>query len=154
MHSASMGWRCCWHSCWPGGSWWPVASAASSTISGSSFGGAVGAIGTALALLAMPLLWRLLPTLRIDLPQAAGVVAVLLAIRRPTVGRWVLAGALFGLTVLVKETILLLAALPLAFVGSVARPRLIRLWTVFLVTAAVVAGWWWIVVWTQSGTIF
>jgi hypothetical protein len=117
-------------------------------------GGPIAAAGTAVALLAMPLVWVLVPTLRIDLPQAAGVVAMLLALRRPTPRRWALAGVLFGLTVLVKETILLLALAPIAFVGSVPPARLARLWGVFLVAAAVVAGWWWIVVWTQSGAIF
>lgn len=116
--------------------------------------GPVAAAATALALLAMPLIWRLLPTLRIDLPQAAGVGAMLLALHRPTLRRWALAGALFGLTILVKETILLLALAPLAFAGTVPRARLAQLWCVFLVAAAVVAGWWWVVVWVQSGTIF
>ena len=116
--------------------------------------GPVAAAGTALALLAMPLIWRLLPTLRIDLPQAAGVGAMLLALHRPTVRRWALAGALFGLTILVKETILLLALAPLAFAGTMPRARLAQLWGVFLGAAAVVASWWWIVVWLKSGEIF
>jgi hypothetical protein len=116
--------------------------------------GPVAAAGTALALLAMPLVWRLLPTLRIDLPQAAGVGATLLALHRPTIRRWALAGALFGLTILVKETILLIALAPLAFAGTMPRTRLAQLWSVFLVVAAIVAGWWWVVVWANSGTIF
>ena len=116
--------------------------------------GSIAAAGTALALLAMPLIWRLLPTLRIDLPQAAGVGAMLLALHRPTIRRWALAGALFGLTILVKETILLLAFAPLAFVGTMPRVRLAQLWGVFLLAAAIVAAWWWIVVWVQSGAIF
>jgi 4-amino-4-deoxy-L-arabinose transferase-like glycosyltransferase len=117
-------------------------------------GGTVAAAATALALGAMPLVWTLLPTLRIDLPQAAGVVATLLALLRPTPRRWALAGLLFGLTVLVKETVLLLGLAPLAFLGSMPAARLARLWTIFLVAAAIVAGWWWIVVWIQSGAIF
>ena len=121
---------------------------------GRSLGGPLGAVGTALALLSMTLVWRLLPTLRIDLPQTAGVIAVLLALHHPSSRRWALAGALFGLTILVKETILLLAVVPLAFVGTMPLARLARLWAVFLVTAALVAGWWWVVVWTQSGAIF
>jgi hypothetical protein len=116
--------------------------------------GPIAAAGTALALLAMPLVWRLLPTLRIDLPQAAGVVAMLLALHRPTIRRWALAGALLGLTILVKETILLLALAPLAFVGTMSRVRLAQLWGVFLLAAAIVAAWWWVVVWVQSGAIF
>jgi hypothetical protein len=116
--------------------------------------GPVAAAGTALALVAMPLIWRLLPTLRIDLPQAAGVGAMLLALHRPTMRRWALAGALFGLTILVKETILLLALAPLAYAGTMPRVRLAQIWGVFLLAAAMVAGWWWIVVWVQSGAIF
>jgi len=121
---------------------------------GRVIAGPVAAAGTAVALLAMPLIWRLLPTLRIDLPQAAGVGAMLLALHRPTIRRWALAGALFGLTILVKETILLLALAPLAFAGTMPRARLAQLWSVFLVVAAIVAGWWWVVVWVNSGTIF
>jgi hypothetical protein len=117
-------------------------------------GGLVAAAGTALALLATPLIWNLLPTLRIDLPQTTGVLAVILALRRPTPRRWVLAGALFGLTVLVKETVVLLAFAPLAFVGVLPPARLARLWAGFLGAAALVAGWWWLVVWTQSGALF
>jgi hypothetical protein len=116
--------------------------------------GPLAAAGTALALLAVPLIWRLVPTLRIDLPQAAGVGAMLLALYRPSVRRWALAGAVFGLTILVKETILLLALAPLAFAGTMPRARLAQLWGVFLVAAAVVAGWWWVVVWLKSGEIF
>ena len=119
-----------------------------------SLAGTAAAVGTALALLSMTLLWQLLPTLRIDLPQTAGVVATLLAIQRPTVRRWALAGALLGLTILVKETIGLLAAAPLAFIGTVPLPRLGRLAVVYLGVAAIVAGWWWIVVWSASGAIF
>ena len=117
-------------------------------------GGPVAAAGTALALLATPLIWNLLPTLRIDLPQTAGILAVMLALRQPTLARWVLAGALLGLTVLVKETVALLALIPLAFVREIPPVRLARLGAAFLGTAALVAGWWWIVVWTQSGAIF
>jgi hypothetical protein len=131
-----------------------VAGMIGAIVLGWSFGGLRGALGTALALLAMTLLWRLLPTLRIDLPQTTGVIAVLIAMRRPTARRWLLAGALFGVTILVKETILLLALLPFAFVGFVPWARLVRLWALFLVTAAIVASWWWIVVWSQSGAIF
>ena len=121
---------------------------------GWALGGAIGAAGTAFTLLAMPLIWRLVPTLRIDLPQAAGVCAVVLALHRPTVRRWAVAGALFGLTVLVKETILLLALTPLAFLGAMPAGRFARLWSIFLVVAAAVAGWWWILVFVQSGAIF
>jgi hypothetical protein len=117
-------------------------------------GGPIAAAGTAVALAAIPLIWLLLPTLRIDLPQTAGVMGMLLALLRPTPRRWALAGVLFGLTVLVKETILLLALAPLAFVGTVPPRTLARLWAIFLIAGAIVAGWWWVVVATQTGAVF
>ncbi|HEY7131343.1 MAG TPA: glycosyltransferase family 39 protein, partial [Candidatus Limnocylindrales bacterium] len=116
--------------------------------------GPTAAIATAVALAAIPLVWSLVPTLRIDLPQTAGVVATLLALHRPTTRRWALAGALLGLTVLVKETAALLALLPIAWLGVLSRGRLLRLWAVYLGVAVAVAAWWWIAVWWQSGQLF
>jgi hypothetical protein len=116
--------------------------------------GRLAAAVTAIAILAMPLLWGLLPTLRIDLAQTAGVLAVLICLARPTMNRWALAGLLLGLTVLVKETVLLLGALPIAAVGIVPGRQLARLWLVYVGAAAGVAGWWWILVWRQAGVIF
>ncbi len=117
-------------------------------------GGSVAAAGTTLCLIAMPLIWRLVPTLRIDLPQTAGVVAVLIAMRRPTVRRWAAAGAILGFTILVKETILLLVALPVAAVGMIPSRVLARLGAVYVIAAGVVAGWWWVVVWRKAGVLF
>jgi hypothetical protein len=116
--------------------------------------GPVAGAVTALAVLAMPLLWGLLPTLRIDLAQTAGVLGVVIFLGQPTIRSWALAGILLGLTILIKETVLLLAILPLAGIGFVAGRRLIRLWLVFLAAAAAVAGWWWILVWQQAGVVF
>ena len=117
-------------------------------------GGPGGAIGTLLALAAMPLVWRLTPTLRIDLPQTAGVIAVLLVVWRPTTGRWALGGVLFGLTILVKESVLPMALLPLALIGTEPLRRVVGLGMVFLVAALLTAGWWWILVWFGTGAIF
>ena len=117
-------------------------------------GGPGGAIGTLLALAAMPLVWRLTPTLRIDLPQTAGVIAILLVVWRPTTGRWALGGVLFGLTILVKESVLPMALLPLALVGTEPLRRVVGLGTVFLVAALLTAGWWWVLVWFGTGPIF
>ena len=55
-----------------------------------------GALGTAFALVAAALIWRLMPSLRIDLPQTAAIVATLLAMWRPTTRRWALGGVLLG----------------------------------------------------------
>lgn len=117
-------------------------------------GGPVAGASTAICLLAMPLIWRLLPTMRIDLPQTAGVIGVLIAIQQPTVRRWALAGAILGLTILVKETILLLGALPIAGIGLIPARVLGKLSLAYVLVAASIAGWWWLVVWTQAGVIF
>jgi hypothetical protein len=117
-------------------------------------GGAGGAVGTALGLVATPLIWRLVPSLRIDLPQTAAIVAALLAVWRPTPRRWALGGVLIGVAILVKETALPLLVLPIALLGSVPMPRLARLAAIFVGAAVVTAAWWWIVVWVASGRLF
>jgi hypothetical protein len=117
-------------------------------------GGPVAGASTAICLLAMPLVWRLLPTMRVDLPQTAGVIGVLIAIQQPTVRRWAVAGGILGLTILVKETILLLGALPVAAVGLIPPRVLAKLSLAYVLVAAAVAGWWWAVVWTQAAVIF
>jgi hypothetical protein len=113
-----------------------------------------GAVGTAIGLVATPLIWQLLPSLRIDLPQTALVVALLLAAWRPTTRRWAAAGVLFGLVVLVKETVLPLAFLPISLIGLVPGATLRRLTVVYLGAALATAGWWWLVVWVSIGKVF
>jgi hypothetical protein len=117
-------------------------------------GGLGGALGTAFALVSAALIWRLMPSLRIDLPQTAAIVATLLAMWRPTTRRWALGGVLLGLAILVKETALPLLILPVAFVGSVPMSRLARLSAVFVGAAVLTAGWWWLVVWLSTGQVF
>ncbi len=102
----------------------------------------------------MPLLWGLLPSLRIDLAQTAGVLATLICLMRPTTRRWALGGVLLGLTILVKETVLVLGLLPLAAVGFVPGGGSSGSGSLYLAAAAAVAAWWWIVVWQQAGVIF
>ena len=113
-----------------------------------------GALGTAFALVAAALIWRLIPSLRIDLPQTAAIVATLLAVWRPTTRRWALGGVLLGLAILVKETALPLLILPVALVGSVPPARLARLAAVFVGAAVLTAAWWWVVVWVSTGQVF
>ena len=113
-----------------------------------------GAVGTAFALVAAALIWRLVPSLRIDLPQTAAIVATLLAVWRPTVRRWAVGGLLLGLAILIKETALPLLILPLALVGSVPPARLARLAAVFIGVAVLTAAWWWVVVWASTGQLF
>lgn len=113
-----------------------------------------GAVGTAIALVATPLVWRLVPSLRIDLPQTAAIVAALLAVWRPTPRRWAIGGVLIGLAILVKETALPLLLLPVALVGSVPAPRFVRLAALFISAAVATAAWWWVVVWFATGQLF
>ncbi len=113
-----------------------------------------GAVGTAIALVATPLIWQLLPSLRIDLPQTALVVGILLLTWRPTTRRWAAAGFLLGLVVLVKETVLPLLLLPVALIGFVPASAVRRLALVYAGAAVVTAGWWWVVVWTSIGQVF
>jgi hypothetical protein len=116
--------------------------------------GTGGAVGTALALIASALVWRLIPSLRIDLPQTAAIIATMLAVWRPTTPRWAIGGVLLGLAILVKETALPLVILPLAFIGSVPSRRLVRMSAVFVGAAVLTAGWWWLVVWLSTGDLF
>ena len=113
-----------------------------------------GAVGTAFALVAAALIWRLVPSLRIDLPQTAAIVATLLAVWRPTTRRWAVGGLLLGLAILIKETALPLLILPVALVGSVPPARLARLAAVFVGAAVLTAAWWWLVVWLSTGQVF
>lgn len=113
-----------------------------------------GAVGTAVALVATPLLWRLLPSLRIDLPQTALVIALLLAAWHPTVRRWAAAGVLLGLVVLVKETALPLLALPVALIGLVPFGDVRRVTLAYVGAAIATAAWWWVVVWAGTGQVF
>ena len=113
-----------------------------------------GAVGTAIALVATPLLWQLLPSLRIDLPQTALVIAILLLAWRPTTRRWAAAGVLLGFVVLVKETVLPLLFLPVALLGLVPAPTVRRLAVVYVGAAVATAAWWWVVVWMSIGKVF
>lgn len=117
-------------------------------------GPAAGAAAAA-AVAGAALLWNLLPTLRIDLPQAAGVVGVLLLlVDARTTARWLAAGLLLGLTILVKESVILLALLPVAWVGRQDAPALVRRTGAFWIGIAAAAGWWWLLVWLRAGVIF
>ena len=112
------------------------------------------AVGTAIGLMSTPLVWQLLPTLRIDLPQSAVVVALLVVAWRPTTRRWVAAGVLLGLAVLVKETVLPLVLLPVALVGLVPGAAVRRMAVGYVGAAVATAGWWWVVVWVSIGRVF
>jgi hypothetical protein len=113
-----------------------------------------GTLAAAVALLATPLIWDLLPKMRVDPVQAAGLLGTILLLWRPTSRRWLLAGALLGLTILAKESVLLALALPLAWLGALDWRRWSRMTGLFALAAAAVAGWWWLWVWYHERTIF
>ena len=113
-----------------------------------------GAAGTAVGLVATALVWRLIPTTRIDLVQTAAVIATLLAVWRPTSRRWALGGVLLGVSILIKETALPLLILPVSLLGFVPRAQVIRLGAIFIGATVATAAWWWIVVWVSSGQLF
>lgn len=131
-----------------------LAGFALAVVLGHRLGGASAGVATAIVLAATPLLWRLLPTMRIDLTQAAAIIALLLALARPTPARWIVGGLVLAVAVLVKESSGTLALMPLAFAGTVPAGRLLRLSGLYLATAAIAAGWWWVVVYAQAGVIF
>ena len=119
-------------------------------------GGAVAAVVAALTLVAMPLPWALLSTLRVD--QALGTLVVGLVLvastERPRARRAAAAGAILGIGVLVKEAALPVAALPVAWAAhGWGRPWLGRA-ALFALVVVVVAGWWWLVVWNEAGVLF
>jgi hypothetical protein len=121
---------------------------------GWHLGGAPGAVGVALALAATPFLWWLVPTTSIDPVQAGGLLATIFVLRRADRRGWALAGLVFGLTVLVKETIAPAALLPLAWWGSLPARRWLRLTLLFGLMALLVAGWWWLLAWRETGAVF
>lgn len=121
-------------------------------------GGALAATVTALGLVTVPLPWEQAVSLGIDLPQAAIFLAAVWLIRRPTGVRWLAAGIVLGLAILVKETVAPAAALlPLAWVplwSPLAWRQWIRLTLIFGGAVVIVAGWWWIAVWLATGLVF
>ena len=58
---------------------------------------------------------------------------------------------LLGLAILVKETALPLALLPLALIGLESPRRIATFLAAFLAAAVLTAAWWWVVVWVRRG---
>lgn len=122
-------------------------------------GGPVATLATTAAVVTVPWLWEQVVTLGVDLPQAAFFLAAVALLTEPRSGRWALAGALLGMSLLIKETLapavllLPLAWLPASRGGPGWRPWL-RLTALFLVAAAVVASWWWLLIWRETGQVF
>jgi len=113
-----------------------------------------GAAGTALALFASALVWRLIPSMQIDLVQATGIAVTLWAIWRPTTRRWAI-GGVASRRLDPDQGDGAASAHPAARSPWVEpRPRVIRLGAIFVGAAIATALWWWIVVWVSSGQVF
>ncbi|HKA93590.1 MAG TPA: glycosyltransferase family 39 protein, partial [Acidimicrobiia bacterium] len=116
--------------------------------------GAIGAVATAVLLLATPLVWDLVPTLRVDLPQAVCIPIALLLLARPDWRRWLLAGLVIGIAISLKESALALVLVPLAWLPGTPWRRWLRLAGWFAVGVVLTAAWWWIWVWFAKHRIW
>jgi hypothetical protein len=121
-------------------------------------GGSLAAVVTAAFLIAVAQFWEQVLSLGIDLPQAAFYLAALYLLMQPKPGHWLAAGGLFGVALLIKETIApAVLLLPIAWLPSwsgLAWGRWARLSLLFLLAVALVAGWWWFLVWRETGLLF
>jgi hypothetical protein len=112
------------------------------------------AVGTAVVLLATPVVWSIVPTTRIDTALVFFVVVLLLVIDTPTPRRAVVAGVVAGLALLVKETSAPLVFLPLAYVGVMSRPAWWRFVARYVGAFVVTVSWWFVVVLVVDGEVF
>ena len=119
-------------------------------------GGSIAAVATGLALVAMPLPWALLPTLRVDQALAAIVVGLVFvaSVARPGIWRAATAGAILGVGVLVKEAVLPVVVLPVAWLSPGWHRPWLRRAAAFVLMVILVAGWWWLVVWVEGEVLF
>ena len=121
-------------------------------------GGPLAALTTAVAVITVPQFWEQIVSLGIDLPHAAFYLGAIALLWYPRPGHWLAAGALLGLTLLVKETVApAVVLLPIAWLpvwSGLSWRTWARLSTVFLLAIAVVAGWWWFLVWRETGLVF
>jgi hypothetical protein len=124
--------------------------------SGWLLAGPGGVFGTAFALVAAALIWRLMPSLRIDLPQTAcdrrhpaGDMW------RPTTRRWARwRGPPRARDPGQGDRRSPLLILPVAFVGSVPPSAWVGSRRSSSLAAVMTAGWWWLVVWLSTGQVF
>ena len=135
-----------------------VASLLLAVVLATRLGGSLAAILTTAAIVGTPLFWEQVVGLGIDQPQTALYLAAILLLWEATVGRWLAAGALVGLGLLVKETLApAVVLLPIAWLPvwtPLGWSRWLRLSAAFVLAAVLVAGWWWIAVWGATGEIF
>jgi hypothetical protein len=120
---------------------------------------AAGGLAAA-AMLGVTYLSDLSRTARLDVPGAAiTVLAVLVgtwAMRRDSVSRALVAGALFAIAFLVKETSVVFLAVPTlgAIFEGRSAARLARLTAAIALTFAIGTAWWFVVVADQTGRVF
>jgi hypothetical protein len=121
-------------------------------------GGASAAVAATAAILAVPLFWEQIAGLGVDQPQATFFVAAILLLDRLRLWRWLAAGVVLGLGILVKETLAFaVLLLPLAWLPAwtpLTWSRWWRLSLAFGLTVVIAAAWWWVVVWRETGLIF
>ena len=113
-----------------------------------------GALGVAAALLVTSAVWEIVASTRVDVALLAAVMVTLTVAVRPSPRRALLAGALAGLTLLVKETSAPLVLLPLAWLGAVPRTAWRALAVRFVGAFVAVVAWWFVVVLVVRGEIF
>jgi hypothetical protein len=127
-------------------------------VASTRIGGPVAGAMTAAAIAIVPIFWDQIVSLGIDLPQAAFYLAAVLLIWQPKRVNWLLAGAVFGVALLVKETVApALVLLPVAWLpvwSGLGWRRWAGLFALFVLAVGVVAGWWWLLVLRETGFIF
>lgn len=118
----------------------------------------VAAAATAALLASVPIVWEQVASLGVDMPQAALFLAALPFLWTPRTIRWIAAGLVLALAILVKETVAPAAVLlPLAWLPFFSRlswRRWAGLTTAFAATIAIAVSWWWLYVWFMTGRIF
>ncbi len=117
-------------------------------------GGDRAALCTSIALAAVPFIWSGFLEVLIDQPQLGMIVATILLLMTPTSARVVIAGVIFGLCILTKETMALAAVMPLAWLGTLPGREVRRILLQFIGVVFVTAFWWWVLVWVDSAVVF
>jgi len=135
---------------------WILATAALALAVGFGFRLArgLGAVATAFAILAAPLLWTTVPSTRVEVALICSAMVLLLVMDTATPRRLLIGGVLAGVTFLIKETSAPLIILPLAYLGTVPRAEWWRLATRYVAGFAVTVSWWFLIVLIAKGEVF
>ncbi len=106
------------------------------------------------ALMSLTLWWRILPAVRIDFIHIAAILVTLILLSARERPRWLLAGVAVGISILIKESAILLLGLPVAFIGAMSVRELLAGVGRYLAGFAIAVSWWWAYVYIQSGEIY